>query len=199
MSGQETGGQERARAFNAVGRALPRDRFVSLSERQAVADAVLAELGYGTHRCVRCGQPQAQEDDTCPPCDLKIYREEILELRTDHEGRLRQAEAERDRLRKELAEYRQANTSLQQINTLRTGERDRLRAALTAIGTRCETSTGPSTCQDDPGRSPDGTDMVSRWCDGCIARAALDQSDTSTPQQAADDTHAAGTGRNQTP
>lgn len=109
-------------------------------------------------------------------------------------ARAEDAEGERDRLKAERAGWR----SMAGVDEVE-AERDRLRAALTAIGTRCETSTGPSTCHDDPNRSPDGTDMMSRWCDGCIARAALDQSDTSTPQQAADDTHAAGTGRNQTP
>ncbi len=54
-------------------------------------------------------------------------------------------------------------------------ERDRLREALTSIGTRCEAFTGPSTCLDDPGRSPNGNYLTDRWCNGCIARAALDQ------------------------
>lgn len=40
-----------------------------------------------------------------------------------------EAEAERDQQRREAAEYRRANTSLQEINTIRTTERDQLRAS----------------------------------------------------------------------
>jgi hypothetical protein len=79
---------------------------------------------------------------------------------------------ERDKYRREAAEYRQANTLLQEINTLRTAERDRFRRALELIGTDCETYTGPATCVEDPGRRPDAEYTADRWCDGCIARTA---------------------------
>jgi hypothetical protein len=54
-------------------------------------------------------------------------------------------------------------------------ESDRYRRALLLIGMECETFTGPLTCVDDSGRTPDGKYLVDRWCDGCISRTALIQ------------------------
>jgi hypothetical protein len=51
----------------------------------------------------------------------------------------------------------------------------RLRVALMLIaGNSCESSTvGPGSCWKDGGRSPAAEYTADKWCDRCIARAAL--------------------------
>ena len=57
-------------------------------------------------------------------------------------------------------------------------ERDRLREALALIGTRCEIHTGSKTCVDNARRSRDAVNRLAfGWCNGCIARTALDQNE----------------------
>ena len=53
--------------------------------------------------------------------------------------------------------------------------RDDLLASFRAIGFECRNySSGPGSCaQDWSGRTRDGTDQVSSWCEGCIAWDAL--------------------------
>lgn len=209
------------------------------------ADAVLAELGYGTHRCARCGQQQAREDDTCPPCDLAIGREEINRLREqldrvheDHEVAIdnlrsdltaeyedaykdaRQAEAERDRLRtwpglmETLAQHyppdvidgRSGDPGPQIITLAR--EVDRLREAVERVREIISDALEAWEPQYEyardraatKGYSHDQTEADTYELAIGTVKAiltALDQSDTSTPQQTSDDTYAAGTERNE--
>lgn len=87
---------------------------------------------------------------------------------------LRTVRAERDQLLTDRAENHEVFVTVQGDLWEALCQRDRLREALLTIGTRCERFTGSSTCVDDDSRSPHGTDMVSSWCHGCIARTALD-------------------------
>lgn len=200
MSGQETGGlRERFRAVLAS------------SDQAGVLDKLMAAAGYGTHRCVRCGQPQAQEDDTCPPCDREIYLEAIRALRAEidaKDGQIAEQQAEIERLKtpfevtigwpemsdEELAALeRELKAALKKPQKLivqpenwrqraeqAEAERDRLRAAVQRV--RRLIDKGPS-------RQCGGQ----RYILANLISAALDQSDTSTPQQAADDTDASST------
>jgi hypothetical protein len=90
----------------------------------------------------------------------------------DQPERALAAQAERDQIAREWAEYRAANTILQQLTTLRTGERDRLKAALAEVLAVFSTAKSTETGQVLGHLVPVGAihpDDFARW------RAALDQ------------------------
>lgn len=87
MSRPETTTVLWARLFNAITRAIPTDRFVSLSEREAITAAVWDEM-----------QPEIRRLDQRAEQAEALADEHAANARELGE-RLRQAEAERDRLR----------------------------------------------------------------------------------------------------
>lgn len=95
-----------------------------ISALQAEVARLSAELGA---RTTTVAQLRAAHKDVCEERDQALVNEETAKGWRDT------AHRERDDARREAADYRRANTMLQEINTIRTGERDRFKDTLSRI------------------------------------------------------------------
>lgn len=132
----------------------------------------------GKHWKGRTGYWRTRAEKAEAERDVVTFQLDERQVDLDHERHLR--EEERDDYANRLRAVDRSWTDL-------AAERDQLREALELIGTKCEAFTGPSTCVDDPSRSPDADYLAFRWCDRCIARTAL-AGQTASLDQGAEET-----------
>lgn len=124
MSRPETTTVLWARLFNAITRAIPTDRFVSLSEREAITAAVWDEMQPEIRRLDQ--RAEQAEADLARSKDVAIREaEQVRSERNRYAERAEQAEAEVERLKAERAGWR-SMAGVAEVEA----ERDRLREEL---------------------------------------------------------------------